>query len=114
MKSRIQDAVKKATLSSGKVVYFRQAKVIDQEQAIRQATREGDDGNLNAVVYAKDYTERLIIAIKRKNGDDIKFYDSKGLLRKEGVFSFEEIIELTNVAQALMTNLEKKAILEDI
>lgn len=101
-----EGAKSKVTVSTGKQIYFREPKVIDYEQATRKARLK--DGGIDEIVLMKDFAQRLIIAVYRKNNDRIILHDTSRLLREEGTFNYQEIIEITNCVSELLAGIEKK------
>lgn len=101
-----EGAKSKVTVSTGKVIFFRQPKIIDYEQACR--TARSKDRGLDEILLLKDFAERLIIAVYRKNAERIIIHNTKNILREEGVFNFQEVNEITNCVTELLEGIEKK------
>ena len=99
-------AKSKITVSTGKQIFFREPKIIDYEQATRRAKLK--EGGIDEILLMKDFAQRLIIAVYRKNGERIITHDTDRLLREEGIFNYQEVIEITNCASELLAGIEKK------
>ena len=101
-----EGAKSKVTVSTGKVIFFREPKILDYEQATRKAKLK--DGGIDEILLMKDFAQRLIVGVYRKNGDRIITHDTGRLLREEGVFNYQEVIEITNCVSELLAGIEKK------
>ena len=111
MKTPTNDANKELTLSTGKKLYFRKPKVIDHDQALAYATREGD---VDGMLFSKDYLQRLLIAVQRKNNEFIKLNPGINIFRQEGVLNFEEISEVVNSFEDLGLLSKKKGVVKTL
>ena len=100
-----KNAKSKITTSTGKVVFFREPKVYDWEQSCQRA-KIGK--NTDELLLAKDFTERLIVGIFRANGEQIKCINTQGVLRKDDIFNFLEVLEITKSATNLFEGFEKE------
>ena len=103
-----KNAQKQVILSTGKIIFLRKPKLRDQENAVGNATDE--TGKVNPLTLSKELVTCRILAVYRKNGEKIKYTDLEALslLRDEGVFSYEEVIELLATVGEENQEVQKK------
>ena len=103
-----KNAQKEVILSTGKIIFLRKPKLRDQENAVGLATDK--EGKVNALRLSKELVTCRILAVYRKNGEKIKYTDLEALslLREEGVFSYEEVIELLAIVGEENQEVQKK------
>ena len=92
-------------LSSGKRLIFRQAKMSDQRECSRIATK---DGKTDFQYLGELFLVRLLVAMYRANGEKIDPIDRPNFWADDKYLSYGEMLELQNCADDIIQPPSKK------